>query len=416
VTRLLVAALLVLSLTTIARGEPRRVSVREIGGADVPADAIEIRGVSAGPFDPAMWEAGKLHLLPDVRSPLLEPRDGKFRNIYAPSIVQTKSGWDVYYGGWDGVATGNDRIYRVSTADFLTFGDRRTIIEHGVFQHVCNVSADRAPDGSLAMLCTTYPDAHGLNKPAFVTSPDGARWNGSPAPHAATRDDVVSVSGYEPYAAADINGMNVLLHDGGKRHMYFCNFRDGGKVFRATSEDGKRFAYEGTALANAALVNDVKKFRTAREEPWYLMGLHLNGDRLWYALSRDGKSFSPQRVLCARLGEADAHIVAIGFVVAGEQEAAGRRRVLGFLYGAGAAPSLDANRIFARWLQKRAVITVGDEQFHATAAMGPERQLVKMTRPATAPLKLYAEDGTTLLGSSVATRFAPGRAYSVALE
>ena len=414
-TRFLAAGVLVLCLTTISHAEPRRVNVREIEGVDVPPDAIEIRGVGAGPFDPAMWEAGKLHLVPDVRSPLLEPRDGKFRNIYAPSIVQTKNGWDVYYGGWDGAATGNDRIYRVSTTDFLTFGDRRTVIEHGVFQHVCNVSADRAPDGSLAMLCTTYPDAHGLNKPAFFASPDGERWNGSPAPRAATRDDVISVRGYEPYAAADVNGMNVLLHDGGKRHMYFCNFRDGGKVFRATSGDGERFVYDGIALADAAVVNDVKKFVVARKETWYLMGLHLNGDRLWYAMSRDGKSFSPQRVLCTRMGQADAHIVAIGFVVAGKQEAPGRR-VLGFLYGAGAAPSLDANRIFARWLQKRAVITVGDEQYEPSGAIGPDRQIVKLPRAANVPLELYAEDGVTLVGRSAAMRFEPGRAYLLAVE
>jgi hypothetical protein len=414
VTRVL-AALLVLCLTTIAHAEPRRVSVREIGAVDVPADAVEIRGVGAGPFDPAMWEAGKLHLLPDVRSPLLEPRDGKFRNIYAPSIVQTKSGWDAYYGGWDGVATGNDRIYRVSTADFLTFGDRRTIIEHGVFQHVCNVSVDRAADGSLAMLCTTYPDKDNLNKPAFFASSDGVRWNGSPAPHAATRGNVITLDGYDGFDGADINGMNVLLHEGGKSRMYFCNFRDGGKVYRASGDDGKRYAFDGIVSTGGALVNDVKKFCVGRDEAWYLMGLHLNGDRLWYALSPDGTSFDPQRVLCTKLGDADAHIVSVGFVVAGAQEAAGRR-VLGFLYGAGAAPSLDANRIFARWLQKRVVITIGDEQCGPNRAIGPDRQIVKLPRAANVPLELYAEDGVTLVGRSAATRFEPGHAYLLTVE
>ena len=409
------AALLVLLFPTLVHAGPRRVTVREVEGA-APVDAIEIGGVGAGPFDPAIWKANKLHLLPDVRSPLLEPRAGKFRNIYAPSVVQTKSGWDVYYGAWDGVPTGNDRIYRVATPDFLTFDRRRTIIEHGDFHHVCNVSADRGPDGSLAMLCTTYPDKDGLNKPALFESPDGERWNGSPAPYAATRGDVVTVGGYDGYAGADVNGMNVLLHDGGKRVMYFCNFRDGGKVFRTTSDDGKRFTFDGVALPGGALVNDVKKFRIAGGDARYLMGLHLNGDRLWYALSRDGKSFAPQRVLCTRRGEADAHIVSIGFVVAGEQEAAAGRRLLGFLYGAGAAPSLDANRIFARWLQKRAVITVGDEQFEPDRAHGPDRQLLKMTRAANVPLELYSEDGVTLIGRSAATSFTPGRAYSLAVE
>ncbi len=408
-------ALLFVLFTTLVHAEPRRVSVREVPGA-APADTIEIRGVGAGPFDPAIWEAGKLHLLPDVRSPLLDPREGKFRNIYAPSIVQMKTGWDIYYGAWDGVATGNDRIYRTPTTDFLTFGDRRTIIEHGDFHHVCNVSADLLPDGSLAMLCTTYPDEDGLNKPAFFSSSDGQQWNGSPAPHAATRGDVVTVDGYPDYAAADINGMNVLLHEGGVHRMYFCNFRDGGKVFRATSADGKRFAFEGVALpSGGALVNDVKKFRVGSDDAWYLMGLHMNADRLWYALSRNGKSFGKKRVLCMRLGDADAHIVAIGFVVAGEQESAGRR-VLGLLYGAGAKPSLDANRIFARWLQKRVVMTVGDEQFEPSRAIGPDRQMMKLSRAATVPLELYAEDGVTLVGRGERATFEPGKTYELAIE
>ena len=157
----------------------------------------------------------------------------------------------------------------------------------------------------------------------------------------------------------------------------------------------------------------MKKFRVGRDEAWYLMGLHHNGDRLWYALSRDGKSFAPQRVLCTKLGEADAHIVSVGFVVAGEQEAAGRR-VLGFLYGAGAAPVLDANRIFARWLQKRVVLTAGDELFEPSRAIGPDRQLVRLPRAANVPLEVYAEDGITLIGRSAATKFEPGKAYQLA--
>jgi hypothetical protein len=413
VTRRLVLPLLLL-LITILRAEPRRVTVREVEGT-ARADAIEIRGVGAGPFDPAIWEAAKLHLLPDSRSPLLAPREGKFRNIYAPSVVQTKSGWDVYYGAWDGVPTGNDRIYRVATPDFLTFGDRRTIIEHGAFRHVCNVSADALPDGSLAMLCTALPETKGRNKPTFFASPDGERWNGSPAPHAAARDDLVTMDGYDGFGGADINGMNVLLHEDGKYRMYFCNFRDGPKVFRATSDDGRRYAFDGVALPGGALVNDVKKFRVEGNGSWYLMGLHMNGDRLWYALSRDGNTFSPQRVLCTRLGGADAHIVSVGFVVAGGQEAAGRR-VLGFLYGAGALPSLDANRIFARWLQKRVVLTAGDELFEPSTAMGPDRQIIKLTHAVNVQLELYAEDGVTLIGRSGATAFTPGRAYSITLE
>jgi hypothetical protein len=402
----LAAALLLLTTITHA-AEPRRVIVREIEGA-APAGAIEIRGVGAGPFDPAMWEAGKLHLLPDVRSPLLEPREGKFRNIYAPSIAAAKDGWEIYYGGWDGAPTGNDRIYRVNTRDFLTFGDRRTIIEHGDFQHVCNVSATRLPGGALAMMCTAFPDAKGFNKPAFFPDPD------ADAPRVAMRDDIISIAGYPAYADADINGMNVLLHENGPFRLYFCNFRDGGKVFRASGEDGKHFTFDGVALASGGLVNDVKKFRIG-DASWYLMALHHNGDRLWYALSRDGRSFAPQRVLCTRQGEADAFMVAVGFVVSGEQEKP-RRRVLGILYGAGAKPSLDANRIFARWLQKRVVLTAGDDLYESSQARGPDAQIVRLPRDVTAPLELYAEDGVTLIGRSDSTRFEPAKAYVIRIE
>src|SRR5687767_724944 len=144
-TRIVAVALLVVA-TPILAGV--NIKIKQVDGS-APAGIVEIRGVGAGPFDAAMWEMGTLHLLPDARSPLLEPREGRFRNIYAPSVVRTETGWDVYYGAWDGVDTGNDRIYRTSTRDFLTFGRRDTIIEHGVFHHVCNVSVTQAGAGSL---------------------------------------------------------------------------------------------------------------------------------------------------------------------------------------------------------------------------------------------------------------------------
>ena len=62
------------------------------------------------------------------------------------------------------------------------------------------------------------------------------------------------------------------------------------------------------------------------------------------------------------------------------------------------------------------MITVGDEQFEPTHAFGPDRQRVAMTRGATVPVEVYAEDGITLLGRSAAATFTPGHAYSVALE
>ena len=90
-------------------------------------------------------------------------------------------------------------------------------------------------------------------------------------------------------------------------------------------------------------------------------------------------------------------MVAVGLVVSGEQEKPGRR-VLGLLYGAGAKPALNANRIFARWLQKRVVLTAGDELYESSQAKGPDGQIVRLPRAVKVPLELYAENGVTLIG------------------
>src|SRR6476660_2053507 len=131
--------------------------------AKAPDNTIEIRGVSPDPFNPKLWNQSPLNFLPDIRHPLLDPRDGALRNIYAPTIPHLSSGsFRIFYGGWDGTPTGNDRIYSADTSDFLTFTNRHTVIEHGPFQHVCNVNVTRIETGAFAMMCTACPDAKGL--------------------------------------------------------------------------------------------------------------------------------------------------------------------------------------------------------------------------------------------------------------
>ncbi len=327
---ILLIGLLVLT-RGIAMAEGKTLQVRLIAG-QAEVGTAEILGVSAGEFQPALWESGSLNIVPDVRRPFLEPRKrGLFRNIYAPSPVETEDGWRVFYGAWDGVDSGNDRIYSVTTRDFVDLSDRKIVIEHGEFVHCCNVNALRLPGGDWRLVCTVYPDWAGLNKPAVFASPDGKTWNGSPAPYPAKRADIVQVDGYEKYRDADINGMNVLLFENGRYRLYFNNFKDWGKVFRATSADGKHFQFDGTALEFGACVNDVKKLGSG-DSTRYLMGLHFNGDHLWYSLSRDGMKFDPPHVLAKNLGEKDRYMVAVGWVVKGQ-------RVLGFLYGAGEVPT-----------------------------------------------------------------------------
>jgi len=274
-SRTLWACLWIASVAAAARAvEPATApAIRiELVPGQAESGTIEIHGVAAGDFKQAIWQAGTLHFQPDVRSPLLRPRvSGVFRNIYAPSAVEVPGGWPltndaasplldakrpsfvkgwrVFYGAWDGVPTPNDRIYSVTTPDFLDFADRRTEIEHGAFVHVCNVNAIRLEDGSFRMVCTVYPDARGLNKPAFFSSPDGNAWNGSPAPYAARQEDIVEIAGYAPYADADINGVNVILREGGKYRLYFCNWKDAGHVYRASSANGREYRFEGACPA-----------------------------------------------------------------------------------------------------------------------------------------------------------------------
>jgi hypothetical protein len=63
--------------------------------AVAPAGYVEVEGVGAGAFNPQLWQAGPPNLVPDYRFPWLSPWSGAYRNIYAPSAVQTPTGYVV---------------------------------------------------------------------------------------------------------------------------------------------------------------------------------------------------------------------------------------------------------------------------------------------------------------------------------
>lgn len=403
--RFLLLLACILACTEVRALEPGT-ALRQMPG-QAEDGAVEIHGVAAGVFDAGIWATGAPHFVHDARSPLLTPRlSGVFRNIYAPSVVSVGDLWLVFYGAWDGVDTGNDRIYSTVTRDFLDFEYRSLEIDHGVFTHVCNVNAIQLQDRSFAMLCTVYPDAAGLNKPAFFSSPDARVWNGSPRPHSARREDIVQIEGYPRYAEADINGVNVLLHEDDTYRIYFCDFKQFGKVNRASGKDGRRYTYEGPCLDAALMVNDVKKF-TRNGETHYLMALHANRGALWYALSRDGRRFEPQKELGRSVGDADKYIVAIGWVVRGD-------RLFGYLYGAGASPELNRNRIFARWLQKKIVFTdESGRRYEPKASLGPDRQVLDLDgrKEIAGTFEVFGEDGATRLGEPLKVKLVSGGVY-----
>lgn len=358
-----------------------------------PLGFVEVRGVAAGNFDPADWQAGVPNVLPDHRRPMMMPRwTGNFHNIYAPSIVKVGDEFRIFYGGWDGLEEGQDAIYSVMTREFLDFTDRKMIIRRNELDHVNNVNCLRLPTGEYRMMCTGLTGGHyGLNKPVVFNSPDGELWNGSPVPYAAFKSDRIEIDNY-PYEGADINGMNVLYYEDGRYYVYHNDFKDLGKVFRAVGTDGKHFTSEGPVLETPCLVNDVKMFEVDGKR-WYLMGLHINGFDLFYSVSDDGAHFPPMQFLRHYSDDAEKYMTSMGWVVDGD-------RLLGYLYGAGADVGICSNRIFASWVQKKVVFVAEDgRRFEGTQAIGPDRQLIP------APLEgemlgffeIYDEDGITRL-------------------
>jgi hypothetical protein len=378
-----------------------------VSGPVLPG-TIEIQGVSAGPFSPPSWQQDTLNWVPDVRMPMFAAQTtGQYQNIYAPWPFEQASGWRMFYGGWDGTDIPFDQIYSVTTTDFLNFTNRDHIIANGEFVNVNNVNVQQLPDGSLHMICTGGKIGDPAGWPLYFSSTDGVTWNGVPEPYQAQLANIISIQGYDSFSSGNFNGANVLLRDNGSWVLYFKDWNDFHTIHRATAQVLPSFQLQGTALKSDHAVNDVKKF-VLNGTPWYLMGLHFNDDSLRYSLSNDGVSFSSEQDLFGNLSAQDLYIVAVGFVTKSN-------KLLGVLYGAGAVASLDQNQIFARWLQKKVVITDSSgAQYTLQGGYGPDRQWFQS--PSSGSLQgivtVYAEDGITPLGKGTVT-MSTGQAYQL---
>lgn len=399
-------------------------------GGMAPFGYVEIQGVSAGKFNPSYWEKNQLNWVPESRFPLLAPRmGGVFRNIYAPSIVEEGNGWRFFYAAWDGIEAGTDRVYSVTTPDFIDFYDRKTVIHNGEFVHVSNVNVQRMEDGSMHMYATAAPDKNRSNSPVYFYSPDGKTWNGSSEPYPATHNDEVEILGYETDGRKNLNGANVLLYDNGVFRTYFTNWRDPGKMYWAESKDPKKLKFGGVSLETVYAINDVKKF-SADGKNWYVGAFHKKGDaspdqkevnKLFYSLSNNGRTFDKEKLLMTAQDDMDRNIFAVGFVTR-------RDRILGVLYGAGPSERCNRNQIFGYWLQKRVVLSKGGTgkgaEYEAESALGPDRQLFKLP-PLLPPLSnepvnvnfegtltVYDDDGITPLGTQKIS-FRPGTVYRI---
>jgi hypothetical protein len=189
--------------------------------------------------------------------------------------LEQTNGWLLSYGGCDGSDTPNDRVYNVSTADFLSFGNRALVIDHGQFQNVNNVNVRQLSDGALHMICTVLKDGNSLDKPAYFSSPDGTTWNGMPEPYAAQWSDSVSISNDPNYAGWDFNGGNVLVWDNNEWSLYYSVGIYGaiGQVYRATSNAPPAFQKTGVALGTQLYADSVEKFQLGGTA-WYTILLY----------------------------------------------------------------------------------------------------------------------------------------------
>jgi hypothetical protein len=319
----------------------------------------------------------------------------------------------MFYGGWDGTSTPFDQIYSVTTTDFLSFNNRDHVIGNGEFLNVNNVNVQELSDGSLHMICTGGKAANaGGDKPLYFSSPDGTAWNGTLEPYSAQVTDIISIQGYAPFSLGNFNGANVLLRDNGTWVLYFKDWNDFGTTYRATAATLPNFQLQGVALKTNDFVNDVKKF-VVDGQSWYLMGI-VGADpkqSIFFSLSNDGIAFDAQRVLFHNLSAQDLYIVALGLVTRGGQ-------VSGVLYAASAVATLDQNRIFARWLQKKVVMTDSSgAQYSPQGGYGPDRQWFQ-TPPSgllQGTISVYAEDGVTPLATG-SVSLSAGKAYLLVLS
>jgi hypothetical protein len=92
-------------------------------------------------------------------------------------------------------------------------------------------------------------------------------------------------------------------------------------------------------------------------------------------------------------------------------------QLLGALYGAGPAESLDQNQIFARWLQKKILLTDSSNvQYSPQDGYGPDRQWFQAPPSGSVAgrLTVYSEDGVTPLASG-SVNVSAGKAYQLLL-
>jgi hypothetical protein len=357
-------------------------------GNDGSSNRATVHNVGSRAFDPNKLRNWNY----DARNPILVPTPGSgHQNIYAPSVVYNGGAWNVYFGGWDNSPTPNDQVsIAVSLDNFASFNPHQTVISHGAFQHVNNESAIKIGPGQWQMAYTTFA-AGGLNKPGYATSSDGVSWT----PNTGNAAFLMTMAGYPNFvASADVNGGNAIYFDGGQYHMYWVDFANNFAMNYATSPDNHSYTFQGTKLTGF-VPQDIKSFVFGGTR-YYLSAYHNNGASTYFSLNTTLASPAAPSVLFNKTGSADNFITSVGLVSDGS-------RLYGALYGASAVSSLDQNRIFASWLQRKVTFQNAATFLGANQSVGPDTLYMLMVNGQsveTGTFAIFDTDGTSVLAQT----------------
>lgn len=385
-------------------------------GMDGPSGFNQFDSVGAGAFNPNKLKNWNY----DYRQPLQTSTCSTKPNIYSHQAqwVANEQRWYLYYGGQDTVSgstcdQSHDRIYMtVAEKNFQTISQetRRVIISEGQFHHVNNPALTRADNGIFAMVYTAAWDNPtedwDYNRPGYATSSDGMYWTPSSPGDPYGTNSLITMSNYHSgdWSNAYINNANGLLYEDGKYWYYWGPEGLGGSDYRGYSTDMKNFTEEGAVSSNTYhTVNDLKRFHWNGQD-YYLMVSHQNQAAIYSSLTTDPSSF-PQESLLFNNIEAeteandalDDYIVSAGLVTDGT-------RLQGVLYAASTTSSLNNNKLFAIWLQKKVYFNNSSVGWGSVErGDGPNALrlgLASTSSVETGTVTIYDTDGTTLLYTS----------------
>lgn len=415
-------------LGEVAGGYDSGFETLELLDFDASGGYNEFDGIKAGPFDPN--KLSEWHY--DYRMPLYESNCSTSRqNIYAPQAVwnEPMNEWYVYYGGNDeasnaGCDTAHDNIFYVPTdAEFQSFDESENlmIISEGSFRNANNPALTKSPDGQWGMVYTAgwCPASYGSsscaaageenNLPAYATSSDGVNWSPSSPGDPFGANNLISVSNFHNGTWNDstqyINNQNGLLYDHGYFWYYYGPEGLGGKDYRAYSTDMANFTETGYVMDGAmASVNDVKKFRYNGND-YYMMVAQHNDQGVYYSVTSDPTAFPVLSTLFSTTGvtEGDESIAQDNYIVSAGM-VADETTLYGVLYGAAENSSLNTNKIFAKWLQKKVYFSNEDVGYGSIErADGPDTVRLGLDGSndiQTGTITIYDTDGSTLLFTS----------------